>query len=329
MAAFPGPQSGHPDVWAGLKRARADMTGYAPSPTDAVYLVSPFMMDESMTMSNNGPSASSTPSMSGEELDYRGDAKSIMNDYVLLSSTGHCMFECMSRGIAQKIWVMSNNQRGAYFENLAQAVRSCQGEPDIYSLLQSFLKGGTSLTNMAQLLIDAYTLISKNVEAVTQSSPQFGFNKSPWTMYTTGRMDTQRQSSIALDDRKWVTPNSFTPSLSVEQSMDMNTLQVHPEAPDDGGKLTMDKTNARKKTVSALNRMKQFVVPSNSSTGDTSSAAGSVAGSVHSESPHVSPSMPSMSSLPNFPFNVRPNFPMGSIYSKPCLVACIVVYICY
>lgn len=288
----------------GMKRARGDLTGFAPSPSEAVYLVSPFMIDESSMI------ISSSFQSSVDDVESRADARAIMSDFVQLSSTGHCMYESMSRGISQRVWVMSNNQRGAYFEKMAQIIRGYQHDPEISSLLHSFCKGSPLLTSLGQHLMDAYTLITKNAEAMTaRHSPGIGFaNRSPWTMYISGGIDTQRQHSVTLDDRKWVSPNTFTPSLSVEQSMEMNNMQ-HSSSSDEVNTITLDKMNARKKTVSALNRMKQFVVPS-SKPSDYSASTSSAGGSVKTESPHVSPSLQSLSTLPNFPFNVRPSFPM-------------------
>lgn len=325
MAAFPGNQpSVIPEGYSyfqglppGLKRSRGDLAGFVPSPSDPLYLVSPFLIDGS-------PVGQVQPSQSGEDASSsRLEARAIMNDFVLLSNTGNCMFESNSRGIFQKVWVMSNNQRCAYFENLAQVVRGGQQDHEMLSLLQMFTNGSSNFANLGQLLMDAYTYISKHTGGMAAlQSPGIGFpNRSPWTTYTTFGMGSQKQNSVPLDDRRWVTPNFFTPSLSVEQSFDMNAMEVgRVEGVDESNKIMLDKMNARKKTVSALNRMKQFVVPSSqtSETGSASSgyAGSTTVGSISSDSPQVSPSMPGLSTLPNMPFNFGSSFPMHSMYCK-------------
>jgi hypothetical protein len=345
MASYPVSSAGGRDgSWAavpahGPKRPRAEMAGFAPSPSDGngMYSLSPFMPDDSMNMNMNissgvGPGQPPRPIPSPAPSDELADARAILNDFVLLSSTGHCLFETLSRAISQKTWGLGSGQRGNYFESLAQAIRANQHTPEINGLLQKFCSGVPNLSNLGQMIQEAQGFLEKSIAAITSSMPSpnySAFSKSPdvtWTMYTAAMgagaqghsnagsvSGSQSGGSGQLDDRKWVTPSLFS-SLTVEQNVDINNLQGRDErSAAEGSNMIMDKTNARKKTVSALNRMKQFVVPS--SVSETSGVACPVM-SVDT-SAGQSPNMTSLSSLPNFPYSVRPSFPVQqSMYRK-------------
>jgi hypothetical protein len=314
MASYPvpSPSSSGDGAWAGgPKRPRAEMTGFMPSPTDALYLVSPFLLDESTTLGST-PAAPPNVLASPAANDELADARAILNDFVLLSSTGHCLFETLSRGITQKTWLMSGGQRAAYYEGLAQVVRANQNTAEMNGLLQNFCNGAPSLANLGKMIQEAQGFLKKSIESITSSMPSpnySAFSKSPdltWTMFTTGagaqgqdNPGSRGSGCGSLDGR------GFS-SLSQEQTG--SQLQARREetsvTPDDGN-MIVDKTDARKKTVTALNRMKQFVVPQSAS--DTNSMSSSAVSDASSTG--LSPNMTSLSSLPQYPFSTRPSFP--------------------
>ena len=308
MSGFAGMSMGNMD--ATLKRPRMEITGFIPSPSEAVYLASPFMVEESNC--NSPVLVQVSPRPGSDEL---ADGKALIHDYLLLISTGHCAYESLSRGISQKLFVMSNSQRGVYFESLAYALRSYQGDPEVGGLLQKFCSG--NLSNLPQHLSEAHMRVSKNIETATSSSPSvFGYGmKSPWTMITSnGAFGSHALNSVGLEDRKWNSPSMCTSSLSAEQSMDINNLQeMITSNGEDENRVIMDKTNARKKTLGALNRMKQFVVPSEGGTSRSNSplVANSANGGQLS-----SPDLVSMSSLPQLPYGLGPTYPAPAAYCK-------------
>ncbi len=224
----------------------------APSPADqnGVFIVSPYFPDASHM--SHPPVSDGVASAN----DLFCDGKAIMNDFLMLTTTGHCTFESLTRRINQRMWSLNEDQIRRYFESMANELISQERNRE---LLEKFSKG--ALTNLSQALYDGYMAITKNVEVITSSlpSPIFSYSRSPWNMF--GSVDVSKPiHSLMMDDRRWM----MSPSMGMEMSFPESTLLQRPaSATGPSGKVSPAnpvKANARKKTVSALNRMKEFVV---------------------------------------------------------------------
>lgn len=224
----------------------------APSPADqnGVFIVSPYFAD--------------TAHMSHPQIGDGGvtandlfcDGKAIMNDFMMLTTTGHCTFESLNRRINQRMWSLNEDQIRRYFESMANELIAQEINRE---LLEKFAKG--DLTNLSQALYDGYMAITKNVEVISSSlpSPIFSYTRSPWNMF--GSVDVSKPlHSLVMEDRRWL----MSPSMGMEMSFPESSLLPRPASANDAmGKASPAnpvKANARKKTVSALNRMKEFVV---------------------------------------------------------------------
>jgi hypothetical protein len=243
------------------------------------------------------------------------DGKAIVDDYLSLSESGECGFETVSRKVHRRVWNLSEDQKRGYFESVANALLlnpDPEIASRVYTFTKGSMFIGPLATalidayNLIQRKADAVRMSVPKSSA----SPSFAtaaFTRSPWQTVPSNTLigstqslansalpsegaELTKQHSLMLDDSRWIvspsygaeqaahafTPGNATPSSTAASnggsSQGSQALIV---MDGDGNNNTLSKHNARKKTISALNRMKQFVVPSDVNLTGTNGSADS------------------------------------------------------
>lgn len=244
------------------------------------------------------------------------DGKAIVDDFLSLSSTGECGFETVSRKVHRRVWNLNEDQKRSFFESVANALLlnpdpEMASRVFTFSKGSMFIGPLASALIDAYNLIQRKADAVRKSAPQSTASPNFPngtFTRSPWqtapgnsllgsappsltnSASTAEGAELSKQHSLMLEDSRWIVSPSFggeqaahafTPGIGTPGSTATSSGSSVPGQPPnamdaDGNGNTLSKHNARKKTISALNRMKQFVVPSDGNPLNGSDAAGSM-----------------------------------------------------